>query len=286
MAAGLLQTTSDDDKPLADLDLQQGLLEGELYRRLLGHIDDEEVRAIAYPGLTLRRITPHIIQHVLARPCDVRVDDSVRARELFDGLASEAMLVDRDDDDVLLHRSDIRPLMLERLARDNDVDVKKIHRAAIGYYEKRPGSDDRVEELYHRLMLEQSPGTIDKHWDSEAAEGLQLAADDLPPSGRAYLLSKAPELETYFSPEEVAELDAERARPVLQRRVERLVAAGDVSEAAEQLAAARTPDGAPQLPLLELQVQELLGNFEAAAQIAAARSTASRQRVTSQPASR
>lgn len=270
LAAGLLQATSDDEQPLADLDLQQGLLEGELYRRLLGHIEDEEVRAIGYPGLTLRRITPHIIQHVLARPCEIRVDDPERARELFNGLASEAMLVDRYSDDVLLHRSDIRPLMLERLARDNAVDVKKIHRAAITYYEERQGIDDRVEELYHRLMLEQSPSTIDKHWESKAADGLQLATDDLPPSGRAYLLAKAPELETYFSPDEIAELDAERARPVFRRSVERLVAAGGVREAAELLAAARTADGAPELPLLELQVRELLGNLDAAAQIAAA----------------
>lgn len=270
LAAGLLKSAPDDDQPLADLDMQEGLLEGELYRRLLGHIENDDVRKLAYPGLTLRRITPHIITHVLAGPCGVEVDGPDRARELFNGLASEAMLVDREADDVLLHRSDIRPLMLERLERDHEVDVKRIHRSAITYYKDQPSVDDRVEELYHRLMLEQSSRTVDQHWDAEAAHGLHAAADDLPASGRAYLLAKAPQLETYFDPDEIARLDAERARPVLQRRVERLVATGEVAEAADLLAAARTIDGAPELPLLELQVREMLGDFDGAADIAAA----------------
>ncbi len=264
LAAGILRSTTGEVGPLRDLELQSGVLEGELYRRLLGYIEDPDVSKIAYPGLTLRRITPELIQRVLARPCDVEVPDARRARELFDGLSREAMLVERRGNDEVVHRSDVRPLMLERLARDNRDAVRSIHRAAVAYYRRQPGTAARVEELYHRLMLEQSARTLDANWDQSAYPELKALVSELPASGRAYLIGRDPELESRFSSEELAQIDEARLRPVLQRQAERLVASGEVAQAAELLARSRTTDGAPLLPLLELQVRELLGDLEGA----------------------
>jgi hypothetical protein len=43
-----------------------------LFERILKHIHDLGVRALALPGLVLRRITPDLIREVLAGPCEVR----------------------------------------------------------------------------------------------------------------------------------------------------------------------------------------------------------------------
>ena len=64
--------------------LTEGQIQGYLYRRILLHIQDDEVRRAAYPGLVLRRVTPDIIQKVLAEPCKVEVPDETAAQNLFD----------------------------------------------------------------------------------------------------------------------------------------------------------------------------------------------------------
>lgn len=272
LAAGLLRASPDGLGPFRGLRLNQAAVEGELYRRLLGHIPDDTVRKLAHPGLTLRRITPDLIQRVLARPCGVAVPDADRARELFEKLAAEGMLVERGFDDggpVLLHRSDIRPLMLEQQLATAERDVvERIHRAAVRYYAADPTVAGRIEELYHRLMLSQARSTIDRRWVPEAAAALVQARAELPPSARAYLLDKDPSVEDAFSPAELDEVADENRRAVLERQVERLVASGAVDEALAALERYRAADGSSLLPVIELQVNELLGRFETALAIA------------------
>ena len=43
------------------------VLQGVLFRRILGHIHTPEIRQLAHPGLVLRRITPDLIKEVLGR---------------------------------------------------------------------------------------------------------------------------------------------------------------------------------------------------------------------------
>lgn len=268
LAAGILRYSSDEEEPLRDLELHQGMLEGELYRRLLGHIRDETVRTIAYPGLTLRRITPEIITEVLVRPLGLRIESADQVAALFRGLASEAMLVERVSDEELVHRSDIRPLMLDRLEKDQRTAVRKIHRSAIRYYSRRRDSASRVEELYHRLMLQQSKKTLDEHWDPEASPKLNEVATELPPTSRAYLLDKDPEFRTRFTDDEMRDVDRAGLKTVVQRRVERLVADGDVVQAIGVLQEVHGPNGESLLPVLELQVNELLGLLDDALMLA------------------
>jgi tetratricopeptide (TPR) repeat protein len=188
------------------LRLQPEEVQGVLYRRILDHLDDPDLRRIASPGLTVRKVTPDVIREVLAGPCGLgRVDDQ-RARALFRMLRDEAALVeDVPGQEAVTHRSDVRRVMLPLLHRDAEDTVKRIHRKAIAYYRWLPETDPvtaaehRAEELYHRLSLEQASETLDRRWLAEAGPLLDSALDELPVRGRVYLserlgLTVAPEL--------------------------------------------------------------------------------------------
>src|SRR5262245_54705266 len=175
------------------MDLREEQIDAELYRRVLARIKDPDIVKLAHPGLILRRITPDIIRHVLAKPCKVTVRDDWEAEDLFRRFAREAMLVELTrDGSALVHRTDIRELMLPQLIRDRRDDAASIQRAAIKYYRHREEPEARVEELYHRLMLEQSPATLAKHWNDRAAEALVTALDELPTQSRVLLAARLP----------------------------------------------------------------------------------------------
>jgi hypothetical protein len=62
------------------------LLQGVLFRRILGHIHNEKIRDLAHPGLILRRITPDLIQKVLAEPCGLGPLTEKQAEDYFNAL--------------------------------------------------------------------------------------------------------------------------------------------------------------------------------------------------------
>jgi patatin-related protein len=277
LAAAVVQRSASEREDLLDLKLWEGRIDGELYRRLLNHIPDKEVRKLAHPGLTVRRITPAIIEHVLARPCGVHIMDEAHARKLFYRLGQEAMLVEWSPDrTALIHRPDIRALMLDQLRADRKDAVKRIHWAAVRYYRGFDDLTSRTEELYHRLMLDQSARTLDARWIDAAAHPLALAIDELPPRAKAYLAAQHHDLRLTRHDLQEAE-DATWASNV-KTRVQRLVAAGQLGQASELLMRRRTKDGHSLLPEQETEVLELLGRLgDAAAVASAARRDAARQ---------
>ena len=153
-------------------------IQGMLYRRVLDHIDDPDVRALAIPGLALRRITTKVIEEVLAPACGLGTISVRRADELFGKLRKETSLV-ADDGDVLIHRSDVRQDVLPLLQSEDPAGVASIHRRAIHFYSKRDSVVDRTEELYHRLALGQATKTLDRRWNDEAGARLDAALDEL-----------------------------------------------------------------------------------------------------------
>ncbi|KOG35523.1 MULTISPECIES: ATP-binding protein [Streptomyces] len=162
-----------------------------LYRRVLDHLEHPDLKKLASPGLTLRRITPDVIRHVLAVPCELGEVDEARARHLFEMLAGEGTLMDRvPGEQVLVHRADVRRATLPLLLRDKREATRGIHHLAVDYYAAAAGLEARAEELYHRLALGQDTVTLDERWTPEAGALLDGALDELPPSGRVYLADR------------------------------------------------------------------------------------------------
>lgn len=267
LTARLLSDPDTVPGDLLILDLHAERINAELYRRVLDSIKDEEVQRLAHPGLVLRRITRELIQHVLAGPCEVAVPDTTTADNLFERLALEGMLVDRTaDGEALVHRADIRRVMLPQLLADRRDVANRIQRAAVRYYAKRSDPASRTEELYHRLMLEQTPATLVKRWNPLAAVALVGVLDELPTPSRVYLTRQLPE--TYLSEEDRRLLGDTQWSEEIQPQVERFLAASDGQQALRLLAERRGPDGSSLLPGLEIEALELVGDLPRAIAIA------------------
>ena len=184
------------------------LIQGMLYDRVLMHIRDPEVRRLAHPGLVLRRITPELITTVLAPVTKVPVEDPAKAQHLFEELAREWDLVDEIAPGVLRHRPDVRKVMLRLLKADRGRDVGAVERAAIAYYGQRGSTADRAEELYHRLRLGDDLSLVRARWVPELAPHLANAVDELPHRS-ARLLTRLLE-GTDEASEDEAELEREQ----------------------------------------------------------------------------
>jgi cellulose synthase operon protein C len=211
------------------------LIQGVLYDRLLKHITNDEVRRLAHPGLVLRRITPEIIRDVLAPHCGVSVPDLDRARELFTEMARELDLVDVVAPEVLQHRPDVRRVMLRLLEKDKTAVSRAVELSAAGYYARSDQPADRAEELYHRLRLADDLRAVKQRWIPEAALYLGSADAELPPRS-ARLLARLRQDVPDDLVDEAEQLEWERTTAA---EVENLLAQGYVDHALQALDARR-----------------------------------------------
>jgi hypothetical protein len=269
--------------PVRLLSVAEGNVQGQLYSRLLEHIADPRVRAIAHPGLVVRRLTPEVIREVLAEPCGIAPLDAYEEQHIFWGLAREATLCEPspDGDGALVQRQDVRALMLPFIQLDNPGTIRRIHEAAVRYYESAPPEEvsagvARREELYHRLMLKQEPPQLDERWQPAAGADLAAVIDELPARAQLYLTTKVRGLR--LDPEVRATADDHEWRhsvePAVRARIER----GLLSEALELLRERRGADGRALLPVMEIEVLERLGWVtEALGLVAAERENACRR---------
>ena len=131
-----------------------------LYKRILGRIrsDDADLVSVAHPGLVLRRVTPALIELVLAGPCGLGVIDGSRADKLFDALAQQIWLVEPSDHArAVRHRRDLRRLIFASMNASEEEKARAIHTAAAEYYAayRDPllsAANQRTEALYHRVF--------------------------------------------------------------------------------------------------------------------------------------
>ncbi len=247
-----------------------------LYTRLLRRLrsDDPDVERLAYPGLALRRVSADLIQHVLAEPCGLHAVDAARAQALFDKLARQIWLVEPGPSaDVVLHRRDLRRLMLLAMAGADKADraaAHAIHRAAAGWYDDGRDrhlapEDQKLEAWYHWLMGDgMGDSTGDDSGDDNArvpaslpqpAEAMRLVSylgadiDNLPLRSRAHVKFQA---KRSLTEAEAAALDALsqqlRQRQMAQRRTKRGGNVFDERPPAEIPLAAKAPAGAAPLP--------------------------------------
>ncbi|SDI59423.1 ATP-binding protein [Variovorax sp. OV700] len=134
------------------------VIQAQLYDRFLGHIHDPRVRALAHPGLVLRRVDPDVILSVLNGPCKLELTNIDQARSLFNELARETSLVMSDGTDgSLVHRSDLRRVMLKLMVVREPGRVKTIHMAAHLWYSRQQSLRAEAEALYHALHLGHEP---------------------------------------------------------------------------------------------------------------------------------
>jgi hypothetical protein len=169
-------TWQSDGEALGKLDDLQ--IQGYLYTRLLKYIDDERVRALAHPGLVIRRITREIISEVLAPVVGLTVTSPQDADALYRALRSEVSLV-FEDGDALVHRKDVRAVMLP-LQRAHDPDLfNRLNRAAADYYRRQRATPQTwVELAYHRLMLDENPFGVLAEAPIEVVRGLGSAVEE------------------------------------------------------------------------------------------------------------
>ncbi|MFE9423761.1 AAA family ATPase [Kitasatospora sp. NPDC006697] len=209
-------------------------VQGVLYRRILDHLDDQDLRMIASPGLAVRRVTPEIIRRVLAEPCGLGELDERGALELFRRFRAEVSLVAQVPGwEEVVHRADVRAVMLPLLRRDHAATVDLIHRRAAAYYRALRELDvdrvvDRAEELYHLLALDRPAAELDLPWSEEAGRLVEPAAEELPPRARAYLAERL----RHTAPAELrAAAEPAIWRPQARRAATELYQDGRVDEA-------------------------------------------------------
>ena len=171
--------------------VDEQLIQGQLYRRILDHIHDENVRKLAHPGMVLRRVSPDIILKVLAPLCQIPVNSLVEAERLFNDLKREHALVQSGESGTLIYRPEIRQAMVRLLEQDKFSEVWRLHRAAIDYYSNKEGVEARAEEIYHRLVLgEDELWRLDSMWMNGIEHSIAASLDEYPDQAKAWLASR------------------------------------------------------------------------------------------------
>ncbi|MFK0692910.1 hypothetical protein ACFX5Q_32925 [Mesorhizobium sp. IMUNJ 23033] len=166
------------------------VIRGRLYRRLLERIHDEDVRQLAHPGMVLRRVTPKIIEKVLAPLCGIAGVDEKRAIELFEALMAEHTLVRLDDDNSLRYREDVRAPVLSMLIAEDPQQTMRVHRLAMDFYRPERDAVSVAEFIYHGLMSGANHHSLDDAWRPDAARFLNTAISELPPEGTIWLATR------------------------------------------------------------------------------------------------
>lgn len=254
-----------DPKEFAIARLKETITQGQLVDRILLHIQDKDVQKLAHPGLALRRITPELIMEVLAGPCGLDVPTMARAEELFEILSREVSLVSPESDRVLLHRMDVRHVMLGLLKDSARAKVEEIHRRAVAYYEKQSGVISRGEEIYHRLSLAQDHAEIKKRIIPGVGTRLANAVDDLLAPEQAFL---ADQFGISVPPEALTAADQETWERTAVRRVQELMSAYDYDGAAAILAERATRSASTDLRLTEAMYLSSAGRADDALAVA------------------
>jgi hypothetical protein len=229
------------------------VVQGQLYRRILDHIHDPDVRALAHPGMVLRRVTQDIIRDVLAPACGLGSIDDARAKRLFNELRREHALVSLDDDQSLRYREEVRRPILAMLMSERPDAVKVLQQAAISYYLPSTNVRDRAEELYHRLMLGEAPDVLASRWMSGVEPYLATAVEELPAKQQAWLAGR---MSIDLPPETEALADLETWESIVGRKTLDAFRYSDPREILSMLAERK--ERSPSSPLFAIEARALL----------------------------
>lgn len=216
----------------------QVLIDGILVRRVLGHVSDKRVRALADPGLVVRRITPDVIKEVMTRatcspaveepedsdeePLERWVVDDSEAKNIFDAFAKEITLVERDqkssegpDGLALRHRSDVRQQMLPLIKARRPNRFQSIHCLAYKHFRDLAEHDETdlaaaAEAIYHGLWLDEPLVSLNRLWRNSPGFDPRINPDEFLKDSPAnvYIRAKA---RTKLNPNDLSKLPPEVA---------------------------------------------------------------------------
>lgn len=233
---GELLTTLPSRRRYFHHQVDQMLIQGTLYDRILKHIADGSVRALVQAGLGLRVITPDLVRRVLAEPAGLTVDSATEAGMLFGKLVSRLDLMESAGPQAIRHRADLRSIML-RLSDSARTDLMRaVDTRAVAYYAAREGPQARAEEIYHRLRLGENPRVVERRWEPGVESYLVGADADMSARSAAFLLGR---IGGHVPDQIMAEADQEDWERIAAREVEDLLTQGYVEAAAERLAERR-----------------------------------------------
>ena len=247
--------------------VREEFVRGFLYQRILGHVRagdparTAELRQVARAGLVLRWITPALVGRVLLP--DGPAARTSTAEQVFDELASEVALVERDGD-VLRLREELRGPALAALRLDDPQLVARLHRRAAEFFAAEPGAAAAVEFAYHRIAL----GDPATGFDAAVLRGLLPSVADLPEAAAA-LVRRAVDDPAGLAA--VRDLAA-RERAVLAE-ADAALRNGETHRAGELLAAAAERPAGTELHRLDSRLAESRGDL-AGAVVAARRDLA------------
>ncbi|MFF8837279.1 trypsin-like peptidase domain-containing protein [Streptomyces sp. NPDC015130] len=220
-----------------DRQVDQMLIQGTLYDRILKHIAEDDVRALVQAGLALRFITPELVRHVLAGPAGLRVDTAAEARRLYGLLTSRVDLMESAGPEAIRHRADLRAIMLRLSDRARTDLMRAVDRRAVAYYAAREGPRDRAEEIYHRLRLGENPRTVEARWEQGVTPYLGGSTHrEMPDRSAAFLLGL---IGGHVPDQIMTEAEQEDWERIAAREVEDLLTQGYVEAAAQRLSGRR-----------------------------------------------
>jgi tetratricopeptide (TPR) repeat protein len=191
LAARVLVEQPDQTAELLKLNAREGwwrrrindaVVQGWLYDRILLRIEDVEVRALVRAGLVVRTIDTGVVADVL-QPA-LRGESTSPPGALMSDLRR---VLQPTEEGALRHRTDVRRAALPLLERADPNLVARVDARAVQHYRKLEGSAARAEEIYHMLRLRTPAAELDKRWDPEAGESLWAVLDEFGPSERVWL---------------------------------------------------------------------------------------------------
>jgi hypothetical protein len=162
-------------------------IQQELFRRNLSHIKNSRVKALAFPGLVVRRLSPEVIQYVLAEPCGLGLITATEAAQLFSEMQMEVFLVSTDVDGQLRFRPDLRRLLLQLILTEEPTLAKRIHDNAVSYYQRRNDPASKAEVVYHRLARGDEVQSVAELLEPDLLSHLAGSLSELSPGAHIFL---------------------------------------------------------------------------------------------------
>ncbi|MGO7050126.1 AAA family ATPase [Rhizobium johnstonii] len=224
-----------------------------IQKRILGRIDEPDLKKIAMPGLLLRIISPELIRLVLSGPCKLGKVSQSRAETMYKQLQN-TWLIDRPGELFSRHRDDLRRQLVGGIIADHAAQAQALNLAAADFYTTAPKDDEaalkfwnalspslrRTEEIYHRALASADSPTVLEPSEARTIKrelGLDL---ELLPSPWIATIRASSEDFAALTEKQIGELSGGLRERAIEETVNRLLKSDD-SEGAARVARLRDP---------------------------------------------